>query len=203
MSVISTLPLISRQRSSASAGIKTGSIGAGSTSSPRMNMASNFTCIKSRETLHAFNALMGSNLIGFTIHVAIFGKDHLPRSTWVIGLMLSKGFSSATSFLCLYYLIRNRRANPSNHIITAFTTLIMLYNTAAVALRACTIYWSACTSPVFPSVQTTPFPLALKNVVPRVADLTVGYLYVPLFLWISDAFLVGLTSHRVDLNSFV
>jgi hypothetical protein len=102
------------------------------------------------------------------------------------------GFSSATSLLCLYYLFKYWKANASHYIITGFTITLSLYNFVTALLRAQAGYWDDCSTFSALSVQLTR-PDISEPIAPR-TDIAIPVGLVPLFLWLSDAFLVGCTS---------
>jgi hypothetical protein len=118
----------------------------------------------------------------------------------------STGLSLGASLLCLGYLLKNWRRTSSHLITTTFTLLISTHNIVVFGMRAATIVGiatlSICPPEAYDNVTQVPtfrfVSLAGVFKVDGHLDFTNEFGYeilsicvIPVFLWISDAFLAS------------
>jgi hypothetical protein len=146
-------------------------------------------------------------IIGFTVYTMIFGKTaHAVSAFFFIHSSDLLVPSLLISLLCLYYLFKNRKGNI-HAIVTGFSVAISSYNCAIFALRWATIIAHGRLS-TCPNINNlglfSAFIVSASNpnnsfdddqVSPLISDAL-----IPIFLWISDAFLV---CYNILLTSFL
>jgi hypothetical protein len=74
----------------------------------------------------------------------------------------------------------------SHYIVAGFTFILLLYNISVAALRTASMFWSVCFEDVSLYLLLQPGDGSL------VAEYILAAAYVPVFLWMSDAFLVSI-----------
>jgi hypothetical protein len=112
------------------------------------------------------------------------------------------------SAFSLYYLLKKRQSNASHVIVTGFTILITAFNVAVFCLKAATIVLSiqATICPMFAeqmAITQVTFQLESlnswlgNNQVRDNRFFKISLSLVPVFLWVTDAFLVSQYDHHL------
>lgn len=130
-------------------------------------------------------------LTGFVAYVALFGGLSLSFLTDQLINAGLKGFSMAGSTLCLYYLITNWKPATNHYIITTFSVILTSFNIVALVFKAISVKLHIISVQCFPDAQSQtdiPFQLSFDHLT---SNVVLSILFLPLFLWISDAFLVS------------
>ena len=116
-----------------------------------------------------------------------------------------------TSILSLYYLFKKRQKTASHLIVTGFTIATTAFNIVVIGLRIATIvlYTKAtvCPGGAFAGllafqVSSLPSFWDLSLVNEALFNATqISYSLIPVFLWVTDAFLVSLLPRSIPPSS--
>lgn len=137
-------------------------------------------------------------IIGFTVYTLIFGE--LTCVTILFYFHLSDSLiapSLIISLMCLYCLFKNRKGAPHHDLtVTSFSIVISSFNLAIFVIKSVTIITHArlSTCPSIPLGEENAFEIGGTSFYNSYANTQISaiisYAFIPIFLWISDAFLV-------------
>src|ERR1700754_567024 len=111
-------------------------------------------------------------------------------------LRLLSGISLTVSLVCLYYLFKNWKANWAHRVITAFSSIITMWNIASFILRANALRQNI--EFIFCLGSSDNF-LGTYFTGHSKVDSALKIAFVPAFLWLTDAFLVS-NLHFLNLH---